>query len=85
LAMHNSPDMCGDVSCANVLHFCSNASGQSVPASTAVNPFGGSVPAKLIPGRMPLSLQDAIDLGLKHNLGLLLSRADTRAAQGATS
>jgi outer membrane protein TolC len=31
---------------------------------------------------MPLSLHDAIDLGLKHNLGLLLSRADTRAARG---
>jgi outer membrane protein TolC len=31
---------------------------------------------------MPLSLQDAIDLGLKRNLGLLLSRADTRAARG---
>jgi outer membrane protein TolC len=31
---------------------------------------------------MSLSLQNAIDLGLKHNLGLLLSRADTRAARG---
>jgi outer membrane protein TolC len=31
---------------------------------------------------MPLSLQDAIDRGLKHNLGLLFSRADTRAARG---
>ena len=31
---------------------------------------------------MPLSLQDAIDRGLKHNLGLLLSRADIRSARG---
>jgi len=31
---------------------------------------------------MPLALQDAINLGLKHNLGLLLSSADTRAARG---
>jgi outer membrane protein TolC len=31
---------------------------------------------------LPLSLQDAIDRGLKQNLGLLLSRADTRAARG---
>ncbi len=60
----------------------SNTSGQSVPATTAANPFGGSVPTKLIPGRMPLSLQDAINLGLKHNLGLLLSRGDTHAARG---
>lgn len=60
----------------------SNASGQSVTATTAANPFGGSVPIKLIPGRMPLSLQDAVNLGLKHNLGLLLSRGDARAARG---
>jgi outer membrane protein TolC len=31
---------------------------------------------------MPLSLLNAIDLGLKHNLGLLLSQADTRTARG---
>lgn len=50
------------------------------PAQT--NSFSGSVPTKLVAGRMPLSLQDAINLGLKHNLGLLLSHADTRAARG---
>jgi len=60
----------------------SYTSGQNVPGTTAANPFAGSVPAKPIPGRMPLSLQDAITLGLKHNLGLLLSSADTRAARG---
>ncbi|MBV9339800.1 MAG: hypothetical protein JO159_02790, partial [Acidobacteria bacterium] len=60
----------------------SNVSRQSAPATTVANPFAGSVPARLIPGRMPLSLQDAINLGLKHNLGLLFSRADTRAARG---
>jgi outer membrane protein TolC len=31
---------------------------------------------------MPLSLHDAIALGLKHNLGLLLSRTETRATRG---
>jgi outer membrane protein TolC len=31
---------------------------------------------------MPLSLQDAIDRGLKQNLGLLLSHADVRSARG---
>jgi outer membrane protein TolC len=40
------------------------------------------VPAELIPGVMPLSLQEAIDRGLKQNLGLLLSNADTRLARG---
>ncbi len=56
--------------------------GQSLPTGNAANPYSGSVPAKLIAGRMPLSLQNAIDLGLKHNLGLLLSRSDAVAARG---
>jgi len=60
----------------------SSTSGQSVSAGNAANPFSGSVPTKIIPGTIPLSLQDAINLGLKNNLGLLLSRADTRAARG---
>ena len=55
---------------------------QSTQTTVSANPFAGSVPAKLTPGRMPLSLQDAISLGLKHNLGLLFSRADTRSARG---
>jgi outer membrane protein TolC len=40
------------------------------------------VPAKLVPGVLPLSLQDAIDRGLKQNLGLLLSSADIQSARG---
>lgn len=56
--------------------------GQTIPVANGANPFSGSVPTKLVPGRMPLSLQDAIDLGLKRNLGLLLSNAETRAARG---
>lgn len=60
----------------------SNTPAQSLPTGNGANPFSGSVPTKLIAGRIPLSLQNAIDLGLKHNLGLLLSQADTRAARG---
>lgn len=56
--------------------------GQNLPTGNGPNAFSGSVPIKLVPGRMPLSLENAIDLGLKHNLGLLLSQADTRAARG---
>ena len=76
--------ICGAVICYAQTYSTSvsNGSGQSVPPSMAANPFSGSVPTKPIPGRMPLSLQDAISLGLKHNLGLLLSSADTRAARG---
>jgi outer membrane protein TolC len=75
--------LCGVVMCHAQTNSTSVpiASGQSTPA-TAANPFSGSVPIDLVPGRMPLSLQDAINLGLKHNLGLLLSSADTRAARG---
>ena len=41
--------------------------GQAIPGTSGVSPFAGSVPAKLVPGVIPLSLQDAISkqLGLK--------------------
>jgi outer membrane protein TolC len=56
--------------------------GQAIPGTGGVSPFAGSVPAKLVPGTLPLSLRDAIDRGLKQNLGLLLSNADIRSARG---
>jgi outer membrane protein TolC len=61
------------------------APGASEPAPSASqgqSPFSGSVPAKLVPGVLPLSLQEAIDRGLKQNLGLLLSGENVRAARG---
>lgn len=60
----------------------SNIPTQTFPVSNASSPFAGSTPGKVIPGSLALSLQDAIDRGLKNNLGLLLSSADTRAARG---
>ena len=42
----------------------------------------GSVPEKLVPGVLQISLQDAVQRGLKQNLGLLLSGEDVRAAHG---
>jgi outer membrane protein TolC len=56
--------------------------GQSIPGTGGVSPFAGSVPAKLVPGVLPLSLPDAINRGLKQNLGLLLSHADIGSARG---
>lgn len=56
--------------------------GQEIPGTQGVSRFAGSVPAKLVPGVLPLSLQDAINRGLKQNLGLLLSNSDIRAARG---
>jgi outer membrane protein TolC len=56
------------------------------PASAALqpqNPFSGSVPAgKAAPGVLPLSLKDAIDRGLKQNLGLLLASEGIRSSRG---
>ncbi len=56
--------------------------GQSIPGTGGVSPFAGSVPTKLFPGVLPLSFQDAINRGLKQNLGLLLRHADIRSARG---
>jgi outer membrane protein TolC len=53
-----------------------------VAAPTSGANFSGSVPSQLVPGVLSLSLQDAIDRGLKQNLGLLLSSADIANARG---
>lgn len=60
----------------------SSSTSQSLPVGSGTNPFSGSVPTTIVRGTLPLSLQNAIELGLKHNLGLLLSQADTHAARG---
>ncbi len=59
-----------------------SAPGEPIPGTGGVSPFAGSVPAKPVPGVMPISLRDAIDRGLRQNLGLLLSNADIRSARG---
>lgn len=58
------------------------SSGQANGGAPGASPFTSSVSAKLVPGSIPLSLQDAIDRGLKQNLGLLLSEADIGVARG---
>lgn len=58
------------------------APGAPIPGTLGVSPFSGSVPEKLTPGVLPLSLREAINRGLKQNLGALLSSADIRAARG---
>jgi hypothetical protein len=56
--------------------------GQAIPGTQGVSPFAASTPTKLVPGILAISLQDAIDRGLKQNLGALLSSADVRSARG---
>ena len=55
----------------------------AIPSSTiSLDQFSGSgVVDKLVPGVIRLSLLDAIDRGLKHNLGLLLSQEQTGNAR----
>ena len=60
----------------------SSSAGAASTGSPAGSSFSGSVPTKLVPGVIPLSLQEAIDRGLKQNLGLLLSNTDIRSARG---
>jgi outer membrane protein TolC len=48
------------------------------------SPFSGSVPsAKLTPGVLDISVDDAIDRGLKYNLGIVLSGQATAQAKAA--
>jgi outer membrane protein TolC len=56
---------------------------QQLASSQSQNPFSGSVPmGKATTDMLPLSLQGAIDRGLKQNLGLLLTGEGIRAARG---
>jgi outer membrane protein TolC len=57
----------------------------SLSAGSAQNPFLGGVPSgKATSEVLPLSLDESIDRGLKHNLGLLLGEQGTRSAQAAS-
>jgi outer membrane protein TolC len=44
--------------------------------------YASSVPERLVPGVLDLSLEDAISRGLKQNLGALLASEDVRSARG---
>lgn len=46
------------------------------------SPYQGSVPSAPVNGVLPLSLEDAINRGLKQNLGALLSNEDILSARG---
>ena len=53
------------------------------PGLSKRNPFTGSVPSGPATAEvLPLSLSDAIDRGLKYNLGLLLDQQESRIAEG---
>ena len=58
----------------------SSAPVSSIPPASGS--YSGSVPEKLVPGVLKISLQDAIQRGLRTNLGLLLAGQNSRAARG---
>jgi len=60
----------------------SSSPGQGIAGTLGPSPFSSSVPAKPVAGVIVLSLQDAINYGLKQNLGLLLSNSDISTARG---
>jgi outer membrane protein TolC len=59
-----------------------SASGLPSGPVSSQNPYTGSVPSQPVPGVLQLSLQDAIDRGLKQNLGELLASADITSSRG---
>lgn len=52
------------------------------PPTQSPSPFEGSVPAQPVLGTLSISLQDAVNRGLKQNLGLLLSSEEVGSARG---
>lgn len=78
------------VAAAAVLLAAATLQAQAGPTVGSVNTlppaaqgaYSASVPDKLVPSTLQLSLQDAIARGLKQNLGALLSSEDVRAAHG---
>jgi outer membrane protein TolC len=59
------------------------AGGQSGIGSLSQTPFSGSIPeGKATPEVLPLSFKDAIDRGLRNNLGILLQSDNTLATRG---
>lgn len=58
------------------------STGSSAPAPPSANSYSGSVASQAVPGVLPLSLEDAINRGLKQNLGLLLANSDVNSASG---
>jgi outer membrane protein TolC len=61
----------------------SDSGAAQISLPSGQSPYSGSVAqGKATPQALPLSFQDAIDLGLKNNLGVLLQSYNTIAARG---
>jgi outer membrane protein TolC len=59
------------------------ASGSGIPQNSSQNPLLGSVPSGTASAEvLPLSLSDAVDRGLRQNLGLLMSNDSVTSSKG---
>jgi len=59
-----------------------NSTPRAPAQAQSLSVFNGSGKVdKLVPGEIPLSILDAIDRGIKHNLGLLLSQEQSASAR----
>ena len=65
-----------------ILDAQTGASPSTASQTQGGSPFSGSVASEAVPGVLSLSLRDAIDRGLRQNLGALLSSEDIRSARG---
>lgn len=69
------------IAVAAVLLFIQVGLAQSNPDNSAENPYAGSVQAEAAtPGVRQLSISDAIDLGIRHNLALRLAQLKQESA-----
>lgn len=82
IAAGPSASQTGSQSTPSAADSTSGNGGPVAPMAQNQSQFQGSVPGKLEPGVAPISLQNAIDRGLKTNLGLLLSGQDVVTARG---
>ncbi|MCL5006288.1 MAG: TolC family protein [Acidobacteria bacterium] len=83
-AAQTSPAMSGYTPSQSGMESVATSSSVVGQAGAEQNPFQGSVPRGPVqPGILPLSLTDAIERGLRYNLGLLLSDQATLQARGA--
>lgn len=66
------------------LSYETSAASSSSALGSSQSPFTGSVPqGKLTSQAIPISVKDAIERGLRYNLGLLIGEQTTQAARGA--
>ncbi|HEX5483203.1 MAG TPA: TolC family protein, partial [Terriglobia bacterium] len=72
------------IAAPGTLSYETSAASSSGALGSSQSPFTGSVPqGELTSETIPISVKDAIERGLRYNLGLLIGEQTTKAARGA--